>query len=92
MELKFLEDVKNRITLEIQGVNHTFCNVLRKELWNDKHVKISAYNIKHPLVGSPCMIVETDGKKTPKQALQDAVKRLEKSSEALQKEVKTNIK
>jgi DNA-directed RNA polymerase subunit L len=79
MKVKVVEDnKKNKLVLEIKGEGHAFCNALKKELWNDKHVKIAAYKIEHPLVGIPTMVVETDGKETPKKALTEAAKRLGK--------------
>ena len=78
MEIKVLEDKKNRLVIEIKGEGHAFCNALKKELWNDSHVKVSAYKIEHPLVGIPTLVVETDGKEAPKKALNEAAKRLGK--------------
>jgi len=86
MELNVIEDKKNRMVFEIKGETHTFCNILRKELWNDKHIKIAAYSIDHPLLGIPRFIVETDGKEEPKEAVREAVKRLKKMNEAFQKQ------
>jgi len=82
MELKVIENKKNRLVLEVPGTDHTFCNALKKELWNDKSVKVSAYNIEHPLIGVPKIILETEDKE-PKKALSDAIKRLEKKNEQL---------
>ena len=89
MEVKILEDKKKKLVFELTGEGHTLCNVLRDELWNDKSVTVSAYNISHPLVGIPQFIVETDGKKDPKKALQDAIKRLKKTDADLLKQVKS---
>ena len=58
-------------------------NALRKELWNDSHVKIAGYNIDHPLVGNPILVVETDGKEGPKKAISSAVERLKKKKSEL---------
>ena len=81
MKVKILEEKKNRLTITIEGEGHAFCNALKKELWNDSHVKVSAYKIDHPLVGIPTLVVETDGKETPKKALTEAAKRLGKTSD-----------
>ncbi|MEA3429667.1 MAG: DNA-directed RNA polymerase subunit L [Nanoarchaeota archaeon] len=78
MELSIVEEGKNRIIVEIEGEDHTFCNILRKELWNDKHVKAAAYKVEHPEVAEPKIIVETDGKEDPKKALIEAAKRVKK--------------
>lgn len=80
MKLKILEAKKNRMVLEIKGETHTFCNALKKELWNDKHVKAAGYNIRHPVVGIPKIVVETDGVEKPKKALIEAAKRLDKTA------------
>ncbi|MBW2977825.1 DNA-directed RNA polymerase subunit L [Candidatus Woesearchaeota archaeon] len=81
MEIKIVEESKNKMIIELKGETHTFCNALKKELWNDKHVKIAGYNIAHPLVGVPKIVVETDGKEAPKKALTEAAKRLGKKAD-----------
>ena len=85
MEIKITEDKKNRLVFEIEGEDHTFCNLIKKELWNDEHVKVAAYNIDHPMVGKPKMIVETDGE-DPRKALADAAKRTVKELEKFKSE------
>lgn len=88
MELEIIEETKDKIKVVVKGEGHTFCNLLRKELWNDSHVKVAGYNIKHSLVGDPILIVETDGEEKPRQALKKAVARLKKTID----EFKTKIK
>ena len=80
MELKVIEKSKKRLVFDIVGADHTFSGALKKELWNDKSVRISAYNVEHPLICIPRFIIETDDKE-PEKALSDAVKRLEKKNE-----------
>jgi DNA-directed RNA polymerase subunit L len=92
MELKVIEEGKNKLIVEIKGEDHTFCNALKAELWNDKHVKAAAYNIDHPLVGEPHLTVETDGKEDPKDALIAAAKRLKKEVAGFAKAVDKNLK
>ena len=81
MELNILEETKHKLVFELKGENHTFCNALKQELWNDKHVKIAGYTIAHPLIGIPKFVVETDGSRTHKKALADAAKRLKDVSD-----------
>jgi len=92
MKLKILEDKKNKLVFESEGLGHTICNVLKKELWNDGHVKVATYSVRHPLVSKPRMIVETDGDETPKAALLAAVQRLKKVSEKFRKEFSKEVK
>ncbi|MGV8086460.1 MAG: RpoL/Rpb11 RNA polymerase subunit family protein [Candidatus Woesearchaeota archaeon] len=81
MELKVVEKSKKRIVFDLIGADHTFSGALKKELWNDKAIHVSAYNVEHPLIGIPRFIVETEDK-DPEKALLDAVKRLEKKNES----------
>ena len=87
MEINILEDKKKRLVFELKGEGHTLCNALRQELWNDKDVTVSAYNISHPIIGIPMFMIETDGK-DPKKALKAAIARLKKANTELLKEVK----
>jgi len=87
MELKVIEKSKKKIVFDLVGADHTFSGALKKELWNDKAVKVSAYNVEHPLIGIPRFIVETEDKE-PEKALTDAVKRLQKKNESFLEDFK----
>ncbi|NQU98973.1 hypothetical protein HQ533_05935 [Candidatus Woesearchaeota archaeon] len=81
MELDFIEDTKYKVVVDIKGAGHSFANALKQEMWNDKDIRISAYNVEHPLIGIPRIIVETHtGKKDVKKAFIDAVGRLKKKN------------
>lgn len=87
MKFNVLEGKKNRLVFEIDGMGHSYLNILKNELWNDDHVKVATYNIKHPQVSKPKFILETDGDRTPKAALSGAVSRLKKLSDKFRKEM-----
>ncbi len=91
MELNIVEEGKNKLLLEVEGEDHTFCNALKNELLNDSHVKVATYNIKHPLVSNPVLIVETDGK-SPKSVLEAAAKKLGKLVDKFKKDYSKEIK
>lgn len=84
MEINILEDKPKRLVFELKGEDHTLCNALREELWNDESVVVSAYNIEHPLIGTPKFIIETKDKE-PKKALKDAISRLKKRNSEIRK-------
>ena len=84
MEINILEDSKNKLVVEIKGEGHSLCNALKEALWNNKKVKMSGYNIAHPLVGIPKLTVETESG-SPKDALVDAVKAVKKDADAFLK-------
>ncbi|MCP3682290.1 MAG: DNA-directed RNA polymerase subunit L [bacterium] len=88
MELNVTEENSKKIVFELKGEGHTLCNVLKKELWKNSHVKVATYTIKHPLIGVPTMTVETDGTVKPKKVLTDAAEKVLKNSEEFKKELK----
>ena len=87
MKINVLEDKKSRFVFETEGIGHTYLNVLKNELWNDSHVKVATYAVKHPQVSKPKFILETDGDESPKAAITSAVGRLKKLSERFKKEM-----
>ncbi len=87
MEINILEEKKDKIIFEIKGEGHTLSNAIRKELWNDEHVKAAAYAIEHPLIEVPKFILETDGA-DPKKTLIAAAKRVQKDLEKVKAEAK----
>ena len=86
MDVKVLEETKERIKAEIVGEDHTLCNALREELWSDKTVKVAGYHMEHPLLGNPVILVEAE--KDAKKALFDAVERLRKKNKEILELVK----
>ena len=91
MEIKVLEYTKDRLRIEFVGKSHTLPNALVKELWNDKATVIAGYNLKHPQVDNPVLILETKGKDS-KKVLLDAVASLSKSSKAFGAELVKALK
>ena len=86
MEIEIVEEKKNKMVFKVKDVTHTFCNVLKEELVNNSHVKISTYAIRHPLVGIPQFILETDGAE-PRKVLADASQKVKKQFEKFEKDV-----
>jgi len=84
MEIKIVEEKKHRLVIEVKGVSHGFCNALVAEMWNDKDIKSAGYNINHPLVGIPTLIIES--KSDAKKLLLDAIKNLKKKTSDFNKE------
>lgn len=92
MKIKVLEESKKRMLIQVEGHDHTFCNSLKDELNNDKHVDAATYMIEHPLKKTPKMLVETDGSITPRQAFTSAAQRLLKTGDKFLQQVKKEIK
>ncbi len=87
MEVNIIEEKKNRLVFEITGEGHTLSNALRKELWNDEHIKVATYAIDHPLIEKPKFVIETDGA-DPKKTVVAAAKRVQKELEKAKSEAK----
>ena len=87
METKVIEDKKNKFVFEIVDMGHTYLNLLKNELWNDNHVKVATYNIRHPQASKPKFILETDGDESPRAALSSSIGRLKRLSEKAKKEI-----
>ena len=83
MELKIIEESKNKLALEIIGEGHTFCNALCDELNEDKKVETASYRIKHPLISNPVITIETSGE-DPKKVIANAAKSLSKELDKFQ--------
>jgi DNA-directed RNA polymerase subunit L len=86
MEIKIIEGKKHRLVIEAKGVSHGFCNALVSEIWNDKDTKSAGYNINHPLVGVPTLIIESKG--DAKKTLLNGIKRLNKKTTDFSKNFK----
>ncbi len=84
MDYKIIKEEKN--VLEVELDNLTVAEIIRKELWNDASVKVSAWKKEHP-TKNPVLVIFTEGK-TAKKALQDAVARIRKISNSLLSESK----
>lgn len=80
MDIKILEEKKNRMSFELKGMGHSFCNALKHELSQDDHVKTATYTIDHPLLNVPKILIETDGAE-PRKVLISAAQRLGKNLE-----------
>jgi DNA-directed RNA polymerase subunit L len=87
MQVKIVEEKKGRLVFDVKGDSHTVTGALKKELWNDEHVRAAGYGIEHPLINVPRFVVETDGEE-PRKAVSAAVKRLQKQVAKLRDDAK----
>lgn len=85
MEINVIQQDKNKLKFEIIGEDHTLCNALRMELWEDSNTEIAGYEIAHPFVSNPVFVLES--KKDPKKILLNTIGSLNKKIIDLKKEV-----
>ncbi|MFC1742134.1 DNA-directed RNA polymerase subunit L [Nanoarchaeota archaeon] len=91
MEINVLEESKNKLIVEIKGESHALCNALKTELWNNKKVKTAGYNIAHPLIGVPKLVIEIESG-DPKKILEEAAKNVKKDAESFLKSFSKAVK
>ncbi len=92
MELVVIEETKTRLVFDLKGEDHTFCNLLKTELNEDKDVKVATYAIAHPLIGVPQFTIETASGKTPRKAVSEALSRMKKIFTSFKKAVEKELK
>ncbi len=71
MEIRILKDEKDLMEFEVIGEDHTFCNLLRSELWKLDNTNFAGYSILHTLISAPKFCVSTENGK-PRKVLLDA--------------------
>ena len=86
MEIKVLQQTKDRLEFEIKGEDHTLCNALKEQLLSDRSVKIATYAVSHPLTAIPKFLIEGTN---PKRSLEKAINNLDKIFSELKKSFKS---
>lgn len=80
MKISWITQEKTKLEFELIGEDHTFCNAIRRELWQHNDLNLAAYKIAHPLASEPTIVIATNK--------QDALKVLNSSIESLKKKSK----
>ena len=72
VEVKKLTD--KEIVLKLHGEDHTLGNLVAKLALRHPNVTMAAYQIEHPLEGSPVIRIVTDGSKDALEVLKDVLR------------------
>ena len=84
MDVLFLKEEKESVTLRFDSESATFGSALKDELWDTKGVDIATLDKRHPLVGKPELAVHG---KEPRKLLKTAAQNLKKKVEDFEKAV-----
>ncbi|MEW6221747.1 MAG: DNA-directed RNA polymerase subunit L [Candidatus Hadarchaeota archaeon] len=90
MQLELVEKGDKSRKIKIVGEDHTFCNLLRHELHQDRNVEAAAYAIEHPLTEHPKFFVKSE--KSPEKAMLDAAERVSEQLDELRGQFQKAIK
>jgi DNA-directed RNA polymerase subunit L len=82
MELKIIEDKKEKVIFELAGADNTIANILKERIAKQKGVTACSYNIEHPLISNPRFIILADN---AKKAIDAAISSLKKENDELKK-------
>jgi DNA-directed RNA polymerase subunit L len=75
MSLSIVNDEKNFIELKFDGDSHSFLNLIKKKLVNNKEVSFTGYNKPHPLINESIFVLRTI-KANPKKLFKEAIDEL----------------
>ncbi len=82
MEFTILKEEKDTLEIEFYGEGHTFCNLLRNELWQSSDTLAASYQMQHPFTSKTIFTLKTKSAK-PRKTIQEAVTSLKKKIKEL---------
>jgi DNA-directed RNA polymerase subunit L len=82
MTIEVLESDDNKLKVKIDDL--TLVNLLNDNIWKQKNLKYSAYNIDHPYMAKPVLLIKS---KDPKKTLIDAADQIIEDVKDLKKQV-----
>ena len=75
MNLSIVNDEKNFLEVKFEGDAHSFLNLIKRKLVDNKEVAFAGYNKPHPLVDESVLVIRT-AKADPKKIFKEAVEEL----------------
>ncbi len=59
MVIRIIKKEKNELQIEVDGEDHTLCNLIQYSLLMDKNVEFAGYDLPHPLSRKPIIFLRT---------------------------------
>ncbi len=87
MEIRIREESEDMMKVEVNDV--TLVNILNENIWKQRGIEFSVYNIEHPYLANPVITVRS---KNPKKALIDAADKIIDEVEVLKKKLQAALK
>ena len=92
MDLRVIENLETELSIEIQGEDHTFMNVLKGSLLEVEGVTAATYDMNPEQSGGqtdPIVSVKTDGSVDPLDALGAGAERVKEKTDAFREAYET---
>jgi DNA-directed RNA polymerase subunit L len=86
-KLKVIKIDEKTLEFELVGEDHTIANLIAKYAVRKPHVKYAAYNIPHPLISNPVIVITTDGKRSPVDVLREVLNDIIRDAETMRKQL-----
>lgn len=74
MRVEVRKLTNKEVVLKIHGEDHTLGNLVAKLALRHPNVTMAAYQVEHPLEGSPVIRIVTDGNRDALEVLKDVLK------------------
>ena len=91
MKIEVLKNEKDSVEFKLDGERHTFPNLLKQKLLDNKDVAFVSYVLDHPLEHSARFALKTNGK-SPKKILEEAAKEIEADLDDFSAKIKKSMK
>lgn len=91
MKIDVLKSEKDMVEFRFEGERHTFPNLLKQKLLENKDVAFVSYVLDHPMESNARFALKTNGK-SPKKIIDDAAKEIEADFEDFSAKIKKSFK
>lgn len=92
MKLKKIREDSDLLEIEVEGTDVGFVNMIKEELWRDKHVSEAAYIKEHPYMSEPKIYVKMKGRHDTRVAIRRATTRILRRLKGLKQEFENALK
>jgi DNA-directed RNA polymerase subunit L len=93
MKVNVLTKSPTELKIEVEGVGHTLCGLLQRNLLEEENVDLAGYDIPHPLTQNAIIYVRTKGKAPkPEQILKNAIEKTREMNKEFGKELAKALK
>jgi DNA-directed RNA polymerase subunit L len=92
MKVSVLKRSPNELRIELEGVGHTLCNLLQKQLLEEKGVDMAGYDVPHPLTPNSIIYIRTKGTVKPEKVLRDALEKARETNKEFSRELAKALK